>query len=206
MTDRSPQKKRRRLLLATTNRGKTEELKSSLRNLPLEVYSFRDIPPTRLFEETGLTFIENAAGKSRAYSRDFAGLTLAEDSGLEIFHLGNRPGVFSARFAGPGASDRDNLEKALHLMKGVPAKDRSARFVCCMVLARQGRILKEISAEVSGSLTEEPRGENGFGYDPIFFYPPLKKTFAELGPEEKNRVSHRGRALEHLKEWLKGYL
>ena len=146
--------------------------------------------------------MENAKGKSLAYSMDWEGLTLAEDSGIGIFHLGGRPGVFSARFAGDGSSDQENIDKALKLMEGVPPEKRTACFVCCMVLAQKGQLLKEITGEVEGILTEEPWGNRGFGYDPIFLYPPMKKTFAELTPEEKNRISHRGRALEQLKNWL----
>ncbi|MFC2158238.1 RdgB/HAM1 family non-canonical purine NTP pyrophosphatase [Acidobacteriota bacterium] len=205
MTERARSHSRRRLLLATTNQGKTRELRAFLYGLPLDIYSFADFPPKEKFEETGQTFMENARGKSLTYSMDWEDLTLAEDSGIEILHLGGRPGVFSARFAGSGSSDQENIDKALKLMGGVPPEDRTARFVCCLALAQKGQIIEEITGEVEGILTEEPRGNSGFGYDPIFLYPPMKKTFAELTSQEKNRISHRGLALEQLKIWFEEY-
>lgn len=149
--------------------------------------------------------MENARGKGLFYSQYCEDLTLAEDSGLIIDHLDGAPGVFSSRFAGPEATDEENLQKALFLLEGLSWEKRSARFVSCMVLCEKGTIIKEIQENVEGFITTKKRGSNGFGYDPIFFYPPLNKTFAELLPEEKNMVSHRGRALTRLSSFLREY-
>jgi len=150
--------------------------------------------------------MENARGKGLFYSQHCEHLTLAEDSGLVIDHLDGAPGVFSSRFAGPEATDEENLQKTLFLLRGLPWKKRTARFVSCMVLCEKGNIIKEIEENVKGFVTTKKRGSEGFGYDPIFFYPPLNKTFAELMPEEKNSVSHRGRALTRMSSFLMGHL
>jgi XTP/dITP diphosphohydrolase len=194
------------LLLATTNLGKMSELKARLKDLPVGIFSLEDIPPIPIFVEDGKTFMENARGKSLYYSRYWENLTLAEDSGIEIEYLAGRPGVYSARFAGLGASDEDNLQKALQLLKGVPQEKRKARFISCMALACNGQVITEIQEHADGIITAEKKGIQGFGYDPIFFYPPLGKTFAELPPDQKNVVSHRGRALEKLRVFLLDYL
>ncbi|NIM59619.1 MAG: RdgB/HAM1 family non-canonical purine NTP pyrophosphatase [Candidatus Aminicenantes bacterium] len=197
---------RNKLLLATTNQGKANEIKSFLRDFPLEIFTLRDLNLKKTFQERGKTFAENAKGKSLFYSEHWEGLTLAEDSGLEIEHLNGAPGVISARFSGPQATDEKNNQKLLELMKEVPSVQRKARFVSCMILAQKGKIIKEIKETAEGLVASEQRGSFGFGYDPIFYYPPLGKTFAELLPEEKNRVSHRGQALKKLKEFLIEYL
>jgi len=189
----------RKLLLATTNPGKTQEIRLLLQGLPIKIYSFIDTPPRAVFPENGKTFMENARGKGLAYSRNWDGLTLAEDSGLEIASLEKAPGVFSARFAGPESTDEDNIDKVLSLMRDIPIAERNSRFVSCLVLARKGTVLKEISSEVQGFIANEKIGSFGFGYDPVFYFPPLEKTFAQLTPEEKNRVSHRGKALRLYK-------
>jgi len=147
--------------------------------------------------------MENAEGKTLFYSRIWPGLTLGEDSGLEVEELSGAPGVLSARFSGEDASDEKNIEKVLSLLRGVPEEKRKARFVSCMVLCRQDKIIHKIKEKVSGYILTQKQGEHGFGYDPIFFYPPLNKTFAQLSPEEKNSVSHRGKALKKLKAFLK---
>ena len=193
-----------RLLLATTNKGKAKEIASFLSELPLKIFTLQEVFPKQNFIEEGDTFIENARGKSLFYSRQWEGLTLAEDSGLEIEHLKGAPGVLSARFSGPQATDEKNIRKVLNLMEGVPLDQRKARFVSCIALSQKGKISKEIRECANGLITFEKKGRLGFGYDPIFYYPPLEKTFAELLPEEKNRVSHRGRALKKLKEFLLG--
>jgi XTP/dITP diphosphohydrolase len=193
-----------RLLLATTNPGKLKEMQACLRGLPLQVFPLDVLGVSEPFPEHGRTFSENALGKSLFYGRLWDGLTLGEDSGLEIDHLNGAPGVYSARFSGPEATDQSNIRKVLDLLRDVPEAQRTARFVSCMVLSRQGRILTEILARAEGRILMSPRGARGFGYDPIFFYPPLGKTFAELEREEKNRVSHRGQALARLREFLTG--
>lgn len=193
-----------RLLLATTNKGKAKEIAILLSELPLEIFTLQEVFPKQNFIEEGNTFTENAQGKSLFYSRLWEDLILAEDSGLEIEHLKGAPGILSARFSGPQATDEKNIRKVLDLMEEVPLDQRKARFVSCIVLSQKGKIIKEIKECANGLITLEKKGPLGFGYDPIFYYPPLKKTFAELLPEEKNRVSHRGRALKKLKEFLLG--
>lgn len=192
----------KKLLLATANQGKAKEIKQSLSHLSLEVLSIKDISSAYIFIETGKTFMENAEGKTLFYSRIWPGLTLGEDSGLEIECLSGAPGVLSARFSGEQATDEKNIEKVLQLLKGVPREKRKARFVSCMVLAIKDKIVHRIKEHVSGYILTQKQGENGFGYDPIFFYPPLNKTFAQLSAEEKNSVSHRGKALKKLKTFL----
>ena len=196
---------KKKLLLATTNPGKIKELKSHLTGLSYQILSLRDLDLNMVYPETGHTFIENARGKGLFYSQYCEGLTLAEDSGLVIDHLDGAPGVFSSRFAGPEATDEENIQKALFLLEGQPWEKRNARFVSCMVLCEKGTIIKEIEENVEGIITTKKRGNDGFGYDPIFYYPPLNKTFAELLPEEKNAMSHRGRALNRLSSFLREY-
>jgi XTP/dITP diphosphohydrolase len=194
------------LLLATTNQGKIRELKSSLLDLALPVLSLQELRIDSIFPEKGRTFLENARGKSLYYSRFWSDLTLAEDSGLEVDFLEGDPGIFSSRYAGPNATDEENLKKVLRLLAGVAKEKRRARFVSCIVLSKKQNVITEFQEKVEGFITTEKRGREGFGYDPIFFYPPLEKTFAELSPEKKNDVSHRGRTLRKLKVFLSEYL
>ncbi|UCE42088.1 MAG: RdgB/HAM1 family non-canonical purine NTP pyrophosphatase [Candidatus Aminicenantes bacterium] len=194
------------LLLATTNQGKIKELEARLQDLPLDIFSLKDLHMTQIFPEEGKTFLENARGKSLYYSRYWKNLTLAEDSGITIDYLNGAPGVYSSRFAGPNATDEDNLQKVLRLLDRIPLEKRKARFISCMVLSRSGQIITEIQEHADGIITLEKKGQEGFGYDPIFFYPPLGKTFAELSPNEKNTVSHRGRVLEKLYTFFLNYL
>ncbi len=177
-------------------------MQACLRDLDLETLSLESLGNIEPFPERGRTFSENARGKSLFYSRHWDSLTLGEDSGLEIDHLGGAPGVLSARFSGPDATDETNLRKVLRLLEGVPAEKRTARFVSCMALSRGGQIIIEIQEFVAGRVLDHKRGRSGFGYDPIFYYPPLRRTFAELEPAEKNRVSHRGQALCRLRDYL----
>ena len=174
------------------------EIAAALSGYPVRVVSLADAGIALPCRETGRTFRDNARDKAEFYSRLSGFLTLADDSGLEIEALGRAPGVFSARFSGPRATDARNVAKVLRLMKAVPRKRRRARFVCAMALARGGRVLEIVSGVVHGTIASEPRGCGGFGYDPIFYYHPFRKTFAELSPEEKNTFSHRGRALAAL--------
>jgi len=193
---------RQKIVLATFNPGKVREIRESFRGLPLELLSLRDLPGANAVEEKGRTFLENARQKSLAYSLLSDHLTLAEDSGLEVDALGGAPGVFSARYSDPGATDDRNIRKVLRLLKGVPGPERRARFVCQLVLSRRGCVLKTCRGQVRGIITEEKKGESGFGYDPIFFYRPFGRTFAELPPDGKNAVSHRGRALRKMRAFL----
>ena len=194
------------LLIATTNRSKAKEIQALLTPLPIKISHLGIVRLDITFQENKHTFIENARDKSLFYSRFWPGFTLAEDSGLEIEHLGGAPGVLSARFSGPQATDEKNIQKVLELMREVPAPRRRARFVSALVLSCKANVIKEITECVEGVITTEKKGRYGFGYDPIFYYPPIGKTFAQLRPEEKNKISHRGQALKKLKEFLTDYL
>ncbi|MCP2604654.1 RdgB/HAM1 family non-canonical purine NTP pyrophosphatase [Candidatus Aminicenantes bacterium AH-873-B07] len=198
--------KKKKLLLATTNPGKVREIKKYLEDLPIEISDLKENKIEDKYEERGKTFLENARAKAIFYSQFFKGFVLGEDSGLEVEKLGGAPGVYSARFAGKEANDKLNNKKLLGLLKGVPWKERKAHFVSAQVLAENGKIIIEILESVNGYILEELRGNHGFGYDPVFYYPPLKKSFAQLLPEEKNKVSHRGKALKKLKKFLENYL
>lgn len=194
------------LLVATTNSGKKREIEVELSKLPIRFFSLADLKIIESFPETGTTFSDNARGKSLFYSHKWDGLTLAEDSGLEIDFLDGAPGVHSARFSDPGATDEKNNDKVLALLDRVPESKRTARFVSFMVLSQKGVVKTELKGWVEGTITTERWGKNGFGYDPLFFYRPLNRTFGQLLDTEKNRVSHRGRALVKLKVFLEDYL
>jgi XTP/dITP diphosphohydrolase len=192
------------LLLATTNAGKARELRHGLRGAAVRVLTLDDLGIRSEYPETGSTFAANARGKSLHYAA-LSGLpTLADDSGLGVDALGGAPGVYSARFSDPGATDAKNIRKVLSLMDGVPPGKRGARFVCAMALSYEGRVLKTTHGVVRGRIIGEPRGSSGFGYDPIFFYRPLGRTFGQLSTVEKESISHRGRALEKMIAFLTG--
>lgn len=193
----------RRLLLATSNPGKVREIRRALEDLSLEVVGLDDVLPGPPPAERGRTFSENARAKGLYYGRRWDGPVLADDSGLEIEALGGAPGVRSARFSAPRPTDAKNNLKVLRLLASVPPRLRAARFVCVMVLVRGGRVIGEFRGEVRGRIALEPRGLSGFGYDPIFYHPSLRKTFAELPAAVKNEVSHRGRALRKLRTFLR---
>ena len=190
------------LLIGSTNRGKLAEIRRALSGLPVTLLTLDDLAVQSRAPETGATFLENARAKSLFYSRRTDILTLAEDSGLEVDGLAGAPGVRSARFAGPGAGDERNIRKLLRLLKGMPPPKRRARFICCMALSSRGRLIKVVTGRVRGTIALEAKGGNGFGYDPVFRYAPLGRTFAELSARDKNRVSHRGRALRKLSAYL----
>jgi XTP/dITP diphosphohydrolase len=188
-----------KLFCATTNPGKLREFQSAFRDsVPVEpIPGLKSIPPPA---ETGLTFEENAIQKAVYYSRHCDEYLFVDDSGLEVDALGGAPGVFSARFAGPEATDAQNNELLLDRMRGV--SDRTARFVCVVALAEHGKLLRTFRGEVEGRLLEAPLGASGFGYDPLFFYPPFGCTFAEAPLERKMEVSHRAKALALLRAYL----
>jgi XTP/dITP diphosphohydrolase len=150
------------------------------------------------FEEDAPTFAENAAGKALHYSRLADGLVFADDSGLVVPALGGEPGVRSARYAGPHATNAERIAKLLAALQGKPGDDRKAHFVCALALAEKGRVLAVVTDRVDGEILEGPRGSGGFGYDPVFYFPALRKTFAELPAGEKNQYSHRGKAFRKL--------
>ena len=187
------------VVLATTNQGKLIELKEIMNDLGVEVMGLRN-PASTEGIETGSTFAENALLKARYYHGLLGMPAIADDSGLEVEALGGVPGIHSARYAGPNASDADRVRRLLEEMKGLPRQRRGARFVCAAALVWQDGE-KVFLDEAMGVILENPRGANGFGYDPVFFYEPLAKTFAELTPTEKSAVSHRGRAFRKLAAW-----
>jgi XTP/dITP diphosphohydrolase len=189
-------------LVASGNPGKIREIRELLAGLPFDVLSLGDVFPGLVCPERGRTFIENARAKSLCCRGRWEGFVLGEDSGLEIEALDGAPGVFSARFSRPRPTDEKNIRKVLRLLRDGPPGRRGARFVCTLALSRGGSVIREFRAEVRGRIAPEPKGTFGFGYDPIFFYPPLRKTFGELPPAEKNAVSHRGRALRRLRKFL----
>ncbi|HWP43501.1 MAG TPA: RdgB/HAM1 family non-canonical purine NTP pyrophosphatase [Blastocatellia bacterium] len=192
-----------RVLLATTNQGKIAELVPLLGDNGIELVGL-DSPVSDEEIETGSTFAENALLKARYYHRMTGMITVADDSGLEVEALGGAPGIRSARYGGPEASDRDRVMKLLREMEDVPDEARGARFVCAAAVVWEGGE-RVFTAEARGRLLREMRGEGGFGYDPIFYYEPLGKTFAELTGEEKAEVSHRGLAFRSLAGWLKRF-
>jgi len=191
------------LYCATTNPGKLREFRKAAEaygqgRIQVELLpGLEGIPPC---EETGRTFEENAVRKALYYSLRAPGPLFAEDSGLEVDALGGAPGVFSARFAGPGATDEANNRLLLEKLRGVA--DRRARFVCVVALADRGRLVRTFCGAVEGRIAEAPCGSNGFGYDPLFYYEPFGATFGEVSAERKMSVSHRGQALRRLMEWL----
>lgn len=187
-----------RILVASTNRGKLREYQALAAGHPVELALLPGLASLPSFAEDAPTFAENAAGKALHYSRFAADPALADDSGLVVPALGGAPGVNSARYAGANASDSDRVRKLLAELQRTGARDRSARFVCVLALAQQGRLLAVFSDLVNGVLLDAPRGAGGFGYDPIFLYSPLGKTFAEIPREEKNAISHRGKAFRRL--------
>jgi XTP/dITP diphosphohydrolase len=190
-----------RLLVATTNRHKVAEIRRLLGELPVELVTLADVPPIVEPEETALTFAENARLKARHYS-DRSGLaTVAEDSGLEVDALGGAPGVESARFGGAEASYPEKFALLYKLLRDSGSTDRTARFVCALAVVKDGQVLFEARGTVEGEIAPSPAGEGGFGYDPIFFYPPLGCTLAEAG-ERKHEVSHRARAFAELRAFL----
>jgi len=196
-----------KLLLATNNQGKIREYKSLLKTIPLELVTLADEGITTVVDEVGESLEENARLKATFLAAESKLLTLADDSGLEVDALGGEPGRLSARYAGEGASDRERVRYLLARLENVPWQKRSARFRCVIALATPGGRVELCSGECRGFITFEPKGEQGFGYDPIFYLPELGKTMAELPLEVKNRVSHRGQAARRVLELLqKQYL
>jgi XTP/dITP diphosphohydrolase len=184
-----------RLVLATLNPAKGRELVALLGDVPFDVTLLADLPGARLPDETGQTYAENALEKARAAVRLTGALALGDDSGLEVDALGGGPGLYTARFGGAGLDDGARWRLLLDKLRDVPPARRTARFRCVIALAGPGRAEAVVEGVAEGVIVEAPRGRGGFGYDPVFFYPPLDRTFAELSDDEKARVSHRGRAL-----------
>lgn len=184
-----------KLLVATHNQGKVREYRDLLAGLPLEITYLDAEGITFEVEESGETFEENAVLKARSYGLASGLWTWADDSGLEVAALGGAPGVYSARYAGPGASDADRYHKLLDALTGVPWAERGARFCCVVALYLPERdLLQTTAGEIAGTIAFGPAGSNGFGFDPVFYIPDYEATMAQLAPELKNKISHRGRA------------
>jgi len=199
-----------KLLLATTNRGKISEYRSLLRDLPLELVTPGEVGINVHVEEKYPSYEENASVKARTYSDASQLVTLADDSGLEVDILSGEPGIRSARAAGEAAGDKERIKHLLERLKGVPLEKRTARFKCVIAIATPEGRTELCHGECPGLIALEPSGENGFGYDPVFYLPEFKKTIAELPLDIKNRISHRGKAarkayriLEQLAEKVK---
>ena len=194
------------MIVATRNKGKVREIREALKGLGLRIYSlsdFRDVPEV---EEDGKSFTENALKKARFYSKVFGKLTMADDSGLEVDGLKGMPGIYSARYSGEGASSQKNNEKLLQEMEGVSLSKRGARFKCIIAMVSpEGR---EAMAEgaCKGRIGFREKGKKGFGYDPLFILPKYGKTMAELSLEEKNKMSHRGKALRKIRKIIKTFM
>jgi len=197
-----------KLFLASSNAGKLGEFRALARTsapggadvldarAEIELLPGFDSLPS--FPEDAPTFAENAVGKALHYSRFAEGLVFADDSGLVVPALGGAPGVYSARYAGANATSAGRIAKLLGELRGRVDVERAAYFVCAIALANRGRAIAIVTARVHGEILESPRGGGGFGYDPVFYFPALKKTFAELLPQEKNQISHRGKAFRKL--------
>ena len=199
-----------RLLIATTNRDKLREIRSVLAGMLVELLTLADLPPADEPDETGATFAENARLKARHYAdaaarfiNDPGLLIVAEDSGLVIDALDGEPGVRSARFLRPDASYSERFDEIYRRLAARPAAPRTARFICALAAVRGGAVAFETAGVIEGEISPAPRGTRGFGYDPIFVYPPHGRTLAEVSDVEKLRVAHRGHAFRNLRAWLK---
>jgi XTP/dITP diphosphohydrolase len=190
------------ILLASQNPGKLGEMRQLVAGLPLRVVGPLDLGIAESPQETGTTYLENAALKAHYYARRSGLLTVADDSGLSVDALRGGPGLYSSRFGGEGATDADRNALLLSLLEGVPLERRGARFTSAVVAAREDGVLFEAVETVEGRIAAGLRGNGGFGYDPLFFYPPFGRTFGEVSREEKARVSHRGKAFARLKQFL----
>jgi XTP/dITP diphosphohydrolase len=194
---------RRKLLLATNNQAKVDEYRSLLQSLPYKLVTLAEQSINTVVSETGDSLEENAKLKATLLAAESRLLALADDSGLEVYALGGEPGRFSARYAGENASDKDRVNYLLLRLKGVPWEKRSARFRCVIAIATPSGEVKFFSGECHGFVTFKPRGEQGFGYDPVFYLPELDKTMAELPLGIKNQLSHRAQAVRKAYQLLK---
>ena len=190
------------LLIATNNKGKVREIKEILKGLDMEVFSLADKGIDVDVIEDGTTFEENSMKKASEIFKIANCITVADDSGLEVDALDGAPGVYSARYAGEGATDEEKYTKLLNELKNVPDEKRTARFVSVVAVILPDGTKTTLRGECEGLITREPAGSGGFGYDPVFFVPELNKTFSEVTLEEKNQISHRGKAFKKLREYL----
>jgi XTP/dITP diphosphohydrolase len=194
------------IVISSRNKEKKRELKALLKGLRIKVLDLNDFPAAPKVRETGNTFEANAKLKAFKIAKFTKRLTLADDSGLVVKALGGLPGVRSARFAGDGASYGENNRKLLKLLEGAPENKRGAKFVSAVAIADQRGVIGVVRGECSGRITLAPKGRNGFGYDPVFFSPGFKKTFAELTASQKNSISHRGGALKKARAVILSHL
>lgn len=194
-----------KLVLATNNQGKVREFQVLLAGLPLELLTLADFPNLPEVLEDGTTFRENAAKKARETASATGLLALADDSGLEVDYLAGEPGVYSARYAGPQRSDEDNNARLLKELSQVPTEERTARFRCVIAISTPEGKVDYAEGSCEGIIGYAAKGEDGFGYDPLFLVPEYGATFAELGLEVKNRISHRGKALKAAADLLRNY-
>ena len=190
------------LLLASQNPGKLNEMRQLVAGLPFHVVGPRELGIAEAPEETGTTFLENATVKALYYAGRSGLLTVADDSGISVDALEGGPGLHSSRFGGDGATDVDRNRLLLEKLKGLPHEKRAAHFTSAVVVARGDTVLFQAQEQVEGFIAGETRGANGFGYDPLFFYPPFERTFGEVPREEKDKVSHRGKAFARLRTYL----
>jgi len=190
------------IVFASRNEGKIREIRSLLADTDITIRSLEDYSSAPDIVENGETFYENAMKKAKIISESLGETVLADDSGLEVDCLGGRPGVRSARYAGEDSSDEQNIQKLLQELRGIPKEKRGAAFRCSLVLYRPDGFFESFEGSLRGQITEEPVGEGGFGYDPVFFLPERGVTVAQLSHEVKNRISHRADAVNQFKKWL----
>ena len=190
------------ILIATTNAGKVREILRILDGLPHDLKTLVDFPGIPVPEETGATFAENASQKARHYAGLAGMVTMAEDSGFEVDALNGDPGIFSARYLREDAHYDERFADIYRRVRDARTGNRHARFVCALAVAQGDAVIFETTATVEGELAAAPAGPNGFGYDPVFFYPPYARTFGEVSDEEKTAVSHRGQAMRAFREFL----
>lgn len=193
-----------RLIIATKNQGKLREIKAILKGVKIKVVSLQQLRRQFRIREDGKTFTDNAIKKAMAVSRYYRNdYIAADDSGLEVEYLGGKPGVFSKRYAGRDATDLKNNRKLLHQLKGTKKSRRAAHFRCCVALVKDSKVIKIFEGKISGLISEEMKGANGFGYDPLFYLCRYQKTVAQLPLSHKNKISHRSKSFNKLKKYLK---
>lgn len=194
------------IIIATNNKGKASEFKSLFAEYGYEIKTLLDFPEIGDVEETGSTFYENALQKATFISQELDTIVLADDSGLEVDALDGAPGIYSARYAGEHGNDQKNNEKLLEELKNTLEEERTANFHCSLVLVGPDKEHLHVEGSVDGVILQEPKGDHGFGYDPLFYVPELGKSMAELTNDQKNKISHRAQAIvklrDHLNEWL----
>ncbi len=193
----------KKFIVASKNKGKLAEIKEILNDFPFEVISMEDVGISNDIDETGSTFEENALIKAKEIAKISGEISMADDSGLEVEYLNGAPGIYSSRFAGENATDPERVAKLLKMLDGVPFEKRKAKFVCAIAVVFPDSKEIVVTGELKGQIAEKPVGENGFGYDPVFYVSEFGKTTAQMKPEEKHKISHRGIALRKMAEELR---